>query len=487
MGMLSVGWRLIAPAAVCVVAGAMSAAWANDWRNEPLPPADIPFTTGGVAPRLMWGGPVPVEPRPGEVPVYVPSPSVVDHQRPAPTGYAPVEDPYQPASSPPTRPYPEAIEPTLPDAGGTGMSNDDDAPMPSATEAPEPHAGHEEAIASNPIESAAPAPMEDGSERPARQLYRPVDASDPEPIVPVDGQPHGADLPPAADPEEAMWVDTPPDGAELPPLADPVDIEAEPSTPDAARFGAAGEVGPDPWDGLKVVTPGAVPPPRRETRPRTTYAALEPAGLSRRRSAEDGDTPIGRGALEDDTPSGYQAMPQSETMCRRALQKLGVRFVDATSVRSSRRCGIDYPVKVSGISPGVAMRPAATLNCMTALRVAQWMKEEVTPAARWKLLRKPTALINASSYRCSRIAGSGSISEHATGSALDVHGFAFAGGKTVEIEKKGFFEFSEKAFQKKVRESACRYFGTVLGPGYNEDHADHLHLDTRKRRRSVCK
>ena len=146
-----------------------------------------------------------------------------------------------------------------------------------------------------------------------------------------------------------------------------------------------------------------------------------------------------------------------------------------------------YPVKVTGIVPGVAMQPAATLNCMATLRVAQWMKNEVMPAARWKLLERPTALVNASSYRCSRIAGSRSISEHATGNALDVHGFRFADGSMMEIEKKGFFEFRQKAFQKKVRESACRYFGTVLGPGYNEDHADHLHLDAKQRRRVVCK
>ena len=68
-----------------------------------------------------------------------------------------------------------------------------------------------------------------------------------------------------------------------------------------------------------------------------------------------------------------------------------------------------------------------------------------------------------------------------------MHGFKFSNGSYFEVEKKGFFDFSEKAFQKRVRQSACRYFGTVLGPGYNEDHADHLHLDAKVRRRGVCK
>ena len=133
------------------------------------------------------------------------------------------------------------------------------------------------------------------------------------------------------------------------------------------------------------------------------------------------------------------------------------------------------------------MRPAATLNCAAALRVAEWMRDEVKPAARWKLLKRPTAVINASSYRCSFIAGSRSISEHASGNALDVAGFKFADGSVMAIEKKGFFDFREKAFQSAVRSSACEYFGTVLGPGYNRAHADHLHLDAKQRRRTVCK
>lgn len=196
---------------------------------------------------------------------------------------------------------------------------------------------------------------------------------------------------------------------------------------------------------------------------------------------------FGRGALEAETPTGYSRMPPSEAMCRKQLQKLGVKFVDASSIKKSRSCGIDYPVKIHDIAPGIAMRPSATLNCEAALRVAQWMKDEVKPAARWKMLKRPTVLINASSYRCSRIAGSRSVSQHASGSALDVRGFKFSDGSIMDIERKGFFSFRERGFQKSVRESACRHFGTVLGPGYNEDHADHLHLDTKQRRRAVCK
>ncbi len=37
------------------------------------------------------------------------------------------------------------------------------------------------------------------------------------------------------------------------------------------------------------------------------------------------------------------------------------------------------------------------------------------------------------------------------------------------------------AFQRTARASACLYFSTVLGPGSNAAHDDHLHLDVKQR------
>ncbi|HEX2018116.1 MAG TPA: extensin family protein, partial [Aurantimonas sp.] len=184
---------------------------------------------------------------------------------------------------------------------------------------------------------------------------------------------------------------------------------------------------------------------------------------------------------------GYRVLPRSEAMCRATLRKMGVQFVDVAPVGKGKGCGIAHPVKITAIAEGVAMKPAATLNCGAAVRISQWVEDEVKPAGRWKMWKRPTAVLNASSYRCSRIAGSRTVSEHASGNALDVRGFQFSDGSLFDVEKKGFFSFRQKSFQSAVRESACRYFGTVLGPGYNHAHRDHLHLDAKNRRRVVCK
>lgn len=265
----------------------------------------------------------------------------------------------------------------------------------------------------------------------------------------------------------------------LPPLDAPRSVGGETSSAAPAA---------DPWTGLKAVT-AAPPPPRRDApaTPKIVPQRSVVASLGEARKPAPQSPVPGRGALENQTPSGYRAMPRSEAMCRTALRKMGVSFVDIDPVSSGKSCGIAHPVKITAIAKGVAMKPAATMNCAAAARISQWVEDEVKSAARWKLWKRPTAVLNASSYRCSRIAGSRTVSEHAKGNALDVRGFAFSDGSVVAVEKKGFFSFREKGFQKAVRHSACRYFGTVLGPGYNYDHRDHLHLDAKNRRRVVCK
>lgn len=292
--------------------------------------------------------------------------------------------------------------------------------------------------------------------------------------------------PPPAQP----GVQAPPVQSQPSPMAAPPPLAA----PQSVGSLAVGEYPPeqmpqgDPWAGLKQVSPEAlaravpVPAPERTVvAPQRAVAALTPA------PARPEAAVPGRGALEDKTPTGYRALPRSEAMCRATLRKMGVQFVDVAPVGKGRGCGIAHPVKITAIASGVAMKPAATLNCAAAVRISKWVEDEVKPAGRWKMWKRPTAVLNASSYRCSRIAGSRTVSEHASGNALDVRGFQFSDGSLFDVEKKGFFSFREKSFQSAVRESACRYFGTVLGPGYNHAHRDHLHLDAKNRRRVVCK
>lgn len=432
------GWRIVTLAAAGLAA-------AGAWPQHPL--AQDRQTTGSVPGNLVWGGHVPPPPRSGEAPVYVPSPaysSDANYHTPNQSNFSHIQ-PTPPQFLPP--PVEAASAPVV--------------PVPPATL---PHA----AVASAPAPSLAPVPGDYGR------------------TYPVQDAPAPADLV-----REAA----------LPPLGPGRVIDdASPSAP-GGEYGSRPEDEFDPWEGLTDVTPGAQAPleepatlappaPVQRSAPAVpSYAALEQVRPAPRQERGWGWNPFrwGRGSQESRTPSGYRALPREEAACRRELQKLGARFTDARSVGDGRTHGIRNPVRVTMAAKDIAMQPPALLSCETALQTARWLENDVRSAARWTLWKRPAAVINASSYRVSRIAGSRTISEHALGNALDIRGLRFTDGSTFLVEPKGAFSPVERRFQQQIREAGCQYFGTVLGPGYNKAHADHFHFDVKSRMRPVCK
>ena len=66
----------------------------------------------------------------------------------------------------------------------------------------------------------------------------------------------------------------------------------------------------------------------------------------------------------------------------------------------------------------------------------------------------------------------------AHGEAIDIGAFVLADGRRVSV-RHGWNGASdqERAFLRTVHTSACKRFGTVLGPAYNAAHADHFHVE----------
>jgi len=182
-------------------------------------------------------------------------------------------------------------------------------------------------------------------------------------------------------------------------------------------------------------------------------------------------------------PRMSRSMPQDELDCRRQLRRIGATYRDLPTIRDGGSCGIDHPVELSRLSGGIAIKPAATLTCKMALTLARWTKNELGPATRLRYLTGVKTIHNASSYSCRRIAGSGTMSEHSKGNAIDISRIELDSGREIGVRKKGFFRFREKSLLNNVRGDACSYFSTVLGPGYNYDHRDHFHFDIAQRRK----
>jgi len=142
--------------------------------------------------------------------------------------------------------------------------------------------------------------------------------------------------------------------------------------------------------------------------------------------------------------------------------------------------------------PGGAanIQPPATLACPMVSALDQWMGSSVQPAAvRW--FGQPVVEVRQiSAYSCRGMNGNphAHISEHAFGNALDIAAFTLADGRKVTVREgwRGLPE--ERGFLRDVHAAACQQFTTVLGPGSNVYHYDHLHVDLMRRSsgQSIC-
>jgi hypothetical protein len=168
--------------------------------------------------------------------------------------------------------------------------------------------------------------------------------------------------------------------------------------------------------------------------------------------------------------------------CLRALDALGVRYERSEPLQDPDvpACGMESPVTVGEIAPGVALDPPGPTRCATALAAARWVADVVAPLARKLDRGELEAVEQGTAYVC-RPRADGEVSEHAFGNALDVMGFRFSEGEPIAVEPRAGDGTIEEAFQRAVRAGACLDFTTVLGPGSDAEHADHLHLDVKVR------
>src|SRR6266478_1493230 len=138
----------------------------------------------------------------------------------------------------------------------------------------------------------------------------------------------------------------------------------------------------------------------------------------------------------------------------------------------------------------VAMRPAATLACPIVSALDRWLAEAVQPAAQRWFGARVVEIKQISAYSCRGMNGNASahISEHAFGNALDIAAFTLADGRRISVKDGWHGMPDEQGFLRDVQAAACQQFNTVLAPGSNAYHTDHIHVDLMRRasRRMIC-
>ena len=142
-------------------------------------------------------------------------------------------------------------------------------------------------------------------------------------------------------------------------------------------------------------------------------------------------------------------------------------------------CGLRTPLRVSALSSGtVALTSRATMSCSALSSVDRWMAEVVQPAARLYYGQRVEA-VTAGSYSCRNQDSKwfATISEHAFGNAFDVMGFRFSDGRAISVAAGWKGDPRDQAFLREIAVDACDYFTTVLAPGSDSYHANHIHID----------
>jgi hypothetical protein len=144
---------------------------------------------------------------------------------------------------------------------------------------------------------------------------------------------------------------------------------------------------------------------------------------------------------------------------------------------------------VMSVGP-VAVKPTATLACPIVSMLDRWLADSVQPAAQRWFGSRVAEIKQISAYSCRGMNGNphAHISEHAFGNALDIAAFTLADGRRITVKDGWRGMPEEQGFLRDVQASACQLFNTVLAPGSNRHHDDHIHVDLMRRSsgRVIC-
>lgn len=181
---------------------------------------------------------------------------------------------------------------------------------------------------------------------------------------------------------------------------------------------------------------------------------------------------------------GEQIPSPSVDECVTRLRALGVYVQAVTSpIDDNDACNIAMPIRIKhvtgryGLGSVIQFPNQPLIDCRLAEPLARWVGEVVAPVIAANFSSPLKAVRTGPGYECRNrnYETTGTLSAHAIGLALDISGFELANGQTVSV-RPGDDPVSE-AVLRTIRTAGCGWFTTVLGPGSDAAHANHLHLD----------
>jgi hypothetical protein len=156
-------------------------------------------------------------------------------------------------------------------------------------------------------------------------------------------------------------------------------------------------------------------------------------------------------------------------------------IVPAPEIDGPGICGMMRPLKVSALDNGaIAVDQTLTIDCPMIPALEAWLNAIVEPDAETRFGQKVATVKVFGAYSCRGIDNmqGARLSEHAFGNAVDVAGFTLVDGRQIDFVRDWKqTDTQEAAFLHEVHAGACQYFTTVLGPGADVFHYNHIHLD----------
>jgi hypothetical protein len=211
-------------------------------------------------------------------------------------------------------------------------------------------------------------------------------------------------------------------------------------------------------------------------RPRPAEAPQAAPGDARAAPAEPGKS------TEPAAPKATESKPPEPSACRLALTEEIAVAPSIPDIHGPGGCGGEDLVRLEAIvlpdKHRVAVTPPATLRCPMATAIADWVRSDVVGLTS-SLGSEPVVLDNFDSYECrgfNRIPGA-HLSEHGRANALDVRAIKLANGQSIELTDRTV----PRDLRERFLRSVCTRFMTVLGPGSDWYHEEHIHLDLMER------
>jgi len=187
-------------------------------------------------------------------------------------------------------------------------------------------------------------------------------------------------------------------------------------------------------------------------------------------------------------PVPSPAAPAEATTIEACLARLTAAGLDAVAVSpppaEDPNCTIADPVRLEGLSGTggpIAFPDRPVVGCGTAEVFAAFVSDLLVPLARGTFGQAPVSIGTGPGFECRPRNGvtGAKLSAHGQGLALDIAQLRLADRSLYIVGSPR--DERDKRFDRAARAGACGYFHTVLGPGADEAHAHHWHMDLEPR------